>query len=60
MKEHIDQNMESVQETLALVDGQEDLLHSSEAEQLSNAFGPVRLYHVSQSLDHVSEVPNLR
>ena len=60
VKEHIDQNMESIQETLALVDGEEDLLYSSEAEQLSDSVCPVRFYHVSQSLDHVPEVPNLR
>lgn len=60
VKEHIDQNMKSIQETLALVDGQEDLLYSPKTEQLSNSFCPVRVYHVSQSLDHVPKVPNLR
>ena len=60
VQEHIDQNMKSIQETLALVNGQEDLLYSPKTEQLSDSFLPVRFYHVSQSLDHVSEVPNLR
>ena len=60
VQEHIDQNVKSIQETLALVNGQEDLLYSPKTEQLSDSFLPVRFYHVSQSLDHVSEVPNLR
>jgi hypothetical protein len=60
VQEHIDQNMKSIQETLALVNGQEDLLYSPKTEQLSDSFFPVRFYHVSQSLDHMSEVPNLR
>lgn len=60
VQEHLDQNMKSIQEALGLVDGQEDLLHSSETEQLSDSFFPVGFDHISQSLDHMSEVPNLR
>jgi len=60
VQEHVDQNMKSIQEALALINGQEDLLYSPKTEQLSDSVLPVRLYHVSQSLDHVSEVPNLR